>query len=77
MFLKIYRYNKTRDLEKIKEHIIQENKDFELICDNEDIRKKLTSNNLNPKNLDDYFPLYSEINYKMFEKTKISWLRLC
>ena len=50
MFLKIYCYNKIRDLEKIKEHIIQENKDFKLICDNEGIRKKLLNKKLNQKN---------------------------
>ena len=75
MFLKIYRYNEIKDLEKIKEHIIQENEGFELICDNENIRKKLMNNNLNPKNLDDYFPRYSEIYYKILEKTKISFLK--
>ena len=75
MFLKIYCYNKIRDLEKIKEHIIQENKDFKLICDNEGIRKKLMNKKLNPKNLDDLFPRFSEINYKIFEKAKISFLK--
>ena len=75
MFLKIYCYNKINDLEKIREHIIQENKDFELICDNENIRKQLINYNLNPKNLDDYFPRFSEINYEIYEKTKILFLK--
>ncbi len=75
MFLKIYCYNKMRDLEKIREYIVQEDEDFELICDNENIRKKLINDNLSSKKLDDYFPRFSEINYEIYEKTKILFLK--
>ena len=75
MFSKVYCYNEERDLEQFKEYVKKEKESFELICDNLESKKFLIGSGYHAKILDDFFPRYSNLNYKMFEKTKNSFLK--
>jgi hypothetical protein len=62
------------DLPKLKNYLSQEKDNFDLICDNYESKKFFVENNFDAKVLEEFFPRYSKLQYKIFEKTKDAFI---
>ncbi|MHA7646441.1 CDP-glycerol glycerophosphotransferase family protein [Nitrosopumilus sp. S4] len=80
MFSKVFCYYEKEDLVALKNILIDEKEQFEIICDNALAKKELKNKVHSIKILEEYFSVYSDEMFDIYEQTKKSLLeyqKLC
>jgi len=70
MFSKVFCYYEKEDLENISKVLSEEKNEINIICDTNESKKFFSKNQNDVKSLDDFFPLYSDKTFEIYENTK-------